>query len=199
MKNADPPDSTSHKPRSRRSASAGPAGSTRRTRKLSLKLTPELQHFIRRMGGYFESSGVPPIGGRILGLLMVAHEPLSAEDIASILHVSRASISTNFRVLAASGLAERYTSHADRTTYYVFSDTAWEHAMVMGIRRTQDFKRIVQEGLSAMPENDAARWHLLRGSEYADLMMDFYQHQIDEWRTHPQKHLGVPRSSIERT
>ena len=92
MKNTDPPNGKSHK----------------------LKLTPELHRFIQRMGGYFESSGVPPIGGLILGLLMLAHEPLSAEDIASSLKVSRASVSTNFRVLLATGLIEKHTDRADR-------------------------------------------------------------------------------------
>jgi biotin operon repressor len=179
MKNTDPPSTNGH--RVKRSAAVA-----------RLKLTPQLHRFIQQMGGYFESSGVPPIGGRILGLLMIAHEPLSAEDIASILNVSRASVSTNFRVLAAAGLAERFTSHADRTTYYAFPDTAWEQAMVLGARRAQSFKRIVDDGLAAMPENDAARWHLLRGSEYADLVIEFFQRQIDEWRTHHQKSAPLP-------
>ncbi len=174
MKHTDPPDSKRH------------------TKPRTFRLTPELHRFIQHMGGYFESAGVPPIGGRILGLLMIAHKPLSAEEIAAILHVSRASISTNFRVLAAAGLAERYTSHADRTTYYIFPDTAWEQAMVLGARRAESFKRIVEEGLAGMPDKDAARAHLLRGIEYADLVLDFFQRQIEEWRTHHQKHAPLP-------
>ncbi len=158
----------------------------------ALRLTPELHRFIQHMGGYFESSGVPPIGGRILGLLMIAHQPLSAEEIASLLNVSRASVSTNFRVLSAGGLAERFTSHADRVTYYVFPDTAWEQAMVLGARRAQSFKRIVQEGLAGMSQKDAARSNLLRGIEYADLVLEFFQRQLDEWRTHHQKKAPVP-------
>ena len=177
MKNTDPPHSNGRGPK--------------RPGRNRLKLTPELHRFIQHMGGYFENAGVPPIGGRILGLLMLAHEPLSAEDIASILNISRASISTNFQVLAAAGLAERYTSHADRTTYYVFPDSAWEQAMVLGARRAQAFKRIVEEGLAAMPEKDAARSHLLRGTEYADLVLEFFRRQIEEWRTHHQKHAPV--------
>ncbi len=174
MKNTDPPDSNGHRPARRKPARVKP------------KITPELHRFIEHMGGYFESSGVPPIGGRILGVLMIVDEPLSAEEIASILNVSRASISTNFRVLAAAGLAERHTSHTDRTTYYSFPDTAWEQAMVLGARRAQSFKRIVQQGLAAMPERDTARTHLLRGSEYADVVLEFFQRQIDEWRAHHQ-------------
>ena len=58
----------------------------------TLNLSPELIRFIEGMGMYFENQGIPRIGGRILGLLMVAHEPLSADAIARILKVSRASI-----------------------------------------------------------------------------------------------------------
>ena len=181
MKNTDPPRANGH--RSKRASTAA----------ARLKLTPQLHRFIQQMGGYFENSGVPPIGGRILGLLMIAHEPLSAEDIASILNVSRASISTNFRVLAAAGLAERFTSHADRTTYYSFPDTAWEQALVLGARRAQVFKRIVEDGLAAMPESDSARWHLLRGVEYADQCIEFFQRQIEEWRTLHQKAAPVKK------
>ncbi len=172
MKNTDPPDGNSHR--------------AKRSSKKRLKLSPELQRFIQHMGGYFENSGVPPIGGRILGLLMITDEPLSAEDIAAMLNISRASVSTNFRMLSAAGLAERYTSHTDRTTYYVFPDTAWEQAMILNIRRAQSFKRIVQEGLAAMPAKETARFHLLRGSEYADLVLEFFQRQIEEWRTNHQ-------------
>lgn len=187
MKNTGPPDSNGHKPKRSRSTNPSRTGRESPGQSVGLKLTPELHRFIQHMGGYFESSGVPPIGGRILGLLMVAHEPLSAEDMVSFLHVSRASISTNFRVLAAAGLAERYTSHADRTTYYSFPDTAWEQAMVLGARRAEAFKRIVHEGLAALPEKDAARSQLLRGTEYADLVLEFFRRQLDEWRTHHQK------------
>ena len=169
MKKAKPPHRSSHR--------------AKRSGKKPVKLSPELQRFVQHMGGYFESSGVPPIGGRILGLLMLSDDPLSAEDIASVLNISRASVSTNFRMLSSAGLAERYRSHKDRMTYYIFPDTAWEQAMVLNVRRAQNFKRIVQEGLAAMPEKDTARSHLERGSEYADLVLEFFRRQIEEWRS----------------
>ena len=104
------------------------------------KPNSELTHFIESMGRYFESYGIPRIGGKILGLLLVAHEPLSAEDIASILKVSRGSISTNFRLLLTSALAEKVTFPGDRTTYFVFPATAWEKAMMVEIEGIAFFK-----------------------------------------------------------
>ena len=87
------------------------------------ELNPELIRFIENMGMYFESYGIPRIGGRILGLLLIAPEPLAAERIASTLKASRASISTNIRVLLTSGLAEKITFPGDRTTYFIFPET----------------------------------------------------------------------------
>ena len=168
MKNTDPPDSTRHKPK--------------RAARRPLRLTPELQRFIQHMGSYFENSGVPRIGGMILGLLILAHEPLSAEQIGSILKISRGSITTNFRILATVGLAERFTSHADRTTYYIFPDTAWEQLMALTIRRVEVFRGIVDEGLHALTPQDAAHARLVMAQQYSDIQIKGIQKAIEEWR-----------------
>ena len=107
------------------------------------KLTPALSGFIEAMGMYFEDQGIPRIGGRMLGLLMIAHWPLTAQDIAAILGISRGSVSTNFRLLLTSGLAEKAAMPGDRTTYYVFSDAAMEHRTVAGMQSVMAFKKIV--------------------------------------------------------
>src|SRR5271169_4880927 len=109
------------------------------------KLSPELTNFIESMGRYFENYGIPRIGGRILGLLLVAHEPISAEDIASILKVSRGSVSTNFRILLTSALAEKVTFPGDRTTYYAFPAAAWEKAMMVELEGIAYLKKLAQQ------------------------------------------------------
>ncbi len=146
------------------------------------KLSPELTRFIESMGMYFESQGVPRIGGRILGLLLLAHEPLSAEDIATILKVSRASISTNIRLLTSSGLVEKTSILHDRTTYFIFSETAWEQAMQVGVQKASVLKNLIQQGLAALPEKDSARERLNRSIQWADLVVEFYQELHNEWR-----------------
>ena len=146
------------------------------------KLSPELTRFIESMGLYFEAQGVPRIGGRILGLLLLAHEPLSAEDLGDILRVSRASISTNIRLLTSSGLVERTSILHDRTTYFAFSETAWEQAMQVGVQKSNALKGLVQQGLAALPEGDAAKDRLHRTIQWADLFVEFYQDLHAEWR-----------------
>jgi DNA-binding transcriptional regulator GbsR (MarR family) len=145
------------------------------------KLNPELIRFIENMGLYFETQGVPRIGGRILGLLLVAHEPLSAEDIGAILKVSRASISTNIRLLTSSGLVEKTSSLHDRATYFIFSETAWEQAMQVGVQKASVLKSLIQQGLTALPEKDSARERLNRSIQWADLVVEFYQELHNQW------------------
>ncbi len=146
------------------------------------KLTPELSRFIEGMGMYFANQGIPRIGGRILGLLMIAHWPLSAEDIASILKISRGSVSTNFRLLLPSGMVEKVAFHGDRMTYFVFSDSAMEQRMVTGIHSTEAFKRLVQQGLEALPPKDPSRHHLDTSLQWSDLIVQSFQDAIKQWR-----------------
>jgi DNA-binding transcriptional regulator GbsR (MarR family) len=181
MKNTGPPHRTNHK-------MAPGAGS----RPAALRLTPDLNRFIQHMGAYFEGSGVPRIGGLILGLLIVSHEPLSAEQIASTLKISRASISTNFRLLSASGLAERFTSHADRMTYYTFPVSAWEQILHMGTQRTLAFKRIIQEGLAAVPKQDIAHHRLELADDLSDSLLELYRKVVEDWQVRYSKAPGQP-------
>ena len=146
------------------------------------KLDPELVRFMESMGMYFESYGIPRIGGRILGLLLIAHEPLSADRIASILKVSRASISTNFRVLLTSGLAEKVTFPGDRTTYFVFPESGLEKTLLVEIQGINALKRLVQQGLNALPSDDSARDRMQEMVDWTDFLMKLYQKALLDWQ-----------------
>jgi DNA-binding transcriptional regulator GbsR (MarR family) len=152
-----------------------------------MKLSPELTRFIESMGMYFESFGIPRIGGRILGLLLVAHEPLSAESIASILKVSRASISTNFRLLLASSMAEKVTFPGDRTTYFVFPETAWEKIMNTEVSAITAMKTLAQQGLDALPPEDSSRRRIQAMIDWSEFLIGLYQNGLIEWRARQQQ------------
>lgn len=146
------------------------------------RLTPELSRFVEGMGMYFENQGIPRIGGRMLGLLMIAHRPLSAEDLARTLKVSRASLSTNFRSLLTSGLVDKVTLYGDRTTYFVFSDAAMEHRTVTGTQGAVVFRNLVRQGLDALPPRDPARRHLDTSLEWSDLIIEAFQQVLTDWQ-----------------
>jgi DNA-binding transcriptional regulator GbsR (MarR family) len=147
---------------------------------LATKFTPELSKFIEGMGMYFENQGVPRIGGRILALLMISHDPLSAENIRSILKISRGSISTNMRILTVSGLAEKVTVPGDRTTYFEFPGTALEQMVVARIQSSIIFRKLVDQGLAALTTEDFARHRLENALTWTDLLVETFQKVIDD-------------------
>ena len=147
------------------------------------KLSPELTSFMATGSRFGCTQAIPRIGGRILGLLLVAHEPLSAEEIAAILKVSRGSISTNFRLLLTSALAEKVTFPGDRTTYFVFPATAWEKAMNVELEGIAFLRKLVQQGLAALPSGDPARTRLEETIKWTSLVDGIYQKALAQWRT----------------
>src|SRR5258708_2635772 len=151
------------------------------------KITPEISKFIEAMGVYFEEQGVPRIGGRILGFLIVTRDPISADRLVTSLKVSGGSVSTNLRLLLASGLVEKVSIHGDRTTFYVFSEMAWDKMMETAIQKAGTFHKIVQHGLGALPSGDFARHRLERAAEWTDFAADFYQKALARWQVSRKK------------
>jgi len=77
--------------------------------------------FVEEFGLISQENGDTRISGRIVGLLLVEGHELSLGQISERLGVSRASVSTNARLLARRGVI-RLTTHAgDRQDYYALS------------------------------------------------------------------------------
>lgn len=85
--------------------------------------TPAEAHddFVERLGLIWEAQGLPRIAGRVVGYLMLQPEPLSLDDIATGLGVSKASVSNDARYLARLGLVELITRRGDRRDYYAIA------------------------------------------------------------------------------
>jgi DNA-binding transcriptional regulator GbsR (MarR family) len=146
-------------------------------------LSPALQQFIEGMGLYFERFELPRIGGRILGLLLVADRPLSLDDLANTLRVSRASISTNMRLITASSLAEQISLPGDRRDYYRFGPDTWERALRTELDSIGWLRRMAERGLAAASASEsAAREHLDDLLEFCDLLMVDRRTTIERWR-----------------
>ena len=74
--------------------------------------------FIEMMGRHFEEEGTARIAGRLFGLLILTEEPVSLDDAAERLQVSKGSVSSNARLLEEWGVAERVTRPGDRRDFY---------------------------------------------------------------------------------
>lgn len=74
--------------------------------------------FIERMGLSAQGDGLPRIAGRILGYFIIHGGPTSLSTLARELRVSRASISTNARMLRDLGVLDATAMPGDRQDYY---------------------------------------------------------------------------------
>ena len=104
-------------------------------------------HFVERMGLALVADGLPRIAGRIFGLLLVSEKPCSLDELAAELRVSKASVSTNARLLEHRGVLEQVSRPADRRDYYRIPGDLFTHTMAQRLARWQRFRT-----RSAMPE-----------------------------------------------
>jgi DNA-binding transcriptional ArsR family regulator len=72
----------------------------------------------------------------------------SAGDIAQAIGASRASLTTNMRLLTATGLVHRLTRSGGRTAYYRIDDDAWEKVIRQRVESMMAFGKIAEEGMS---------------------------------------------------
>jgi len=108
-------------------------------------------HFIETMGLTLESEGLPRIAGRIFGLLLLSEDALSLDDLAAELQVSKASVSTNTRLLEQRGVLEQVGRPADRRDYYRVPRDLFSHTMAHRLARWQRFHEAIAEARSTLP------------------------------------------------
>jgi DNA-binding transcriptional regulator GbsR (MarR family) len=116
-------------------------------------LNEEEQRFVERMGRHFEAEGVPRIGGRLFGFLLLQEEPRSLDEMTEHLRVSKTSVSTNARLLDQLGLIQRVTRPGDRRDYYEVApdQTRTLEFRLRHIREMGDLLANAAHGLSDRP------------------------------------------------
>ncbi|MCE6995266.1 transcriptional regulator [Saccharothrix sp. S26] len=109
----------------------------------------EVLRWVERVATFcVEEWALPPITGRILGLLMICDPPeRSAGQIAETIRASRASLTSNMRFLAAIGLVRKVRVPGDRTTYYRIEDDAWHKVIQRKLDGLGAFGDIAEEGM----------------------------------------------------
>lgn len=88
-----------------------------------MKRIEELQkHVNEQMALLFERGGSSPLVGRIFGLLLFSSEPLSLQEMADRLQVTKAAVSVQVRTLEQHGLCFKLARSNDRKDYYQIRD-----------------------------------------------------------------------------
>ncbi|TVR50301.1 MAG: hypothetical protein EA421_17320 [Gemmatimonadales bacterium] len=137
-------------------------------------MDPAVERFIERMGLEAEADGLPRISGRILAFLITAEAPASLDGIAEALRVSRASVSTNCRLLEEIGAAGRVSLPGDRKDYYELAPGFPERFFASTRKRTRSKVKLAEEALARLPEGEATARGRMR------LWRDFHAFILDE-------------------
>jgi DNA-binding transcriptional regulator GbsR (MarR family) len=106
--------------------------------------------FIEQMGLIMAADGLPRIGGRLLGFLLITDGDVSLDDIARRLRVSKPSVSTNARLLEQRGVIEKVTRVADRRDYYRIADDVIGRTMQQRLNRLQRLQSCIAGARTSM-------------------------------------------------
>lgn len=148
-----------------------------------------VERFIEQMGLSAQADGVPRIAGRIFGYFIVHGGPVSFAQLAKELQVSRASVSTNARTLAAIGFIERVTRPGDRQDYYQLAQSPFLRLLEGYMVRMRHMQTILAQANGAIPAEMVATHNRLAQ------MSHFYEVAV---RSNEQliKELGQSESSL---
>lgn len=138
--------------------------------------------FIERMGLQFEEDGLPRIAGRVMGLLLLKEDPASLEELANELQVSKASASTNCRLLEGAGLAERRALPGDRKDYYRADPDLALRSLDSAQGRMENLVEILADALRDLPpEKTLARSRIRRLHDFHNFLLAELKEVTARW------------------
>lgn len=82
--------------------------------------------FLAAMAELGQAEGMPPIAGRLFGVLVFDGGTVSFAELVERLQVSRASVSTSARYLEARGLIRRVSREGSRAAYYQLPENPYQ-------------------------------------------------------------------------
>ncbi len=147
------------------------------------ELNADTQAFVEQMGLMMDRAGGARTLGRLFGLLLAAQQPLSLGDMATLLQVSKASISTNARRCQQVGLVHRVSKPGDRRDYYEITPGSFSRMLDARVAGVLEMVRLAQLGLTAIEaDNQPARARLEEMRDFYTFVGDEMKSMMDRWK-----------------
>ena len=141
-----------------------------------------VEEFVERMAVTLEGHGLPRIAGRLFAFLLVNGEAVSLDELAEELQVSKASVSTNARLLEQLMILERSSSPGDRRDYYRMAPDAWEGMLRRAEHKWNSMRVLLTAGAASLPdEMEEARARLIEAEQFHLLMLDTVEGMLERW------------------
>jgi len=138
-----------------------------------------------RLTGFF---GFSDVMGRLYGTVLLSPEPMSLDDLAGSLEISKGSVSMNMRALERWGMAKEVWVRGERKKYYAAESDLWQVIRnVLGSRESREVQlalNVLGESIAKLKtaeneltpeEQELARYYLER---IADLQSFFQVAQL---------------------
>ncbi len=146
---------------------------------MPLTLSAQETEFIDQLGQVAEAGGMTRITGRIWGLLVICGEPVAPAEIAQLLQVSRASVSSSIRILEAQDLLAISTRPGDRQRYFAMREQPYRSMIQQHAKRVADHIDVVERALKQIdrPEarerlRDLDRFYKVMHAGYAGMLAE---------------------------
>lgn len=145
---------------------------------------PAVERFVERFGLLWEADGLPRTAGRMFGFLLVEGGEFTLDELADALKVSRASVSTNTRLLESQGCVQRVTQPGDRRVYYRATEEPYRGSLERMIRRLRKTRDLLADADQEMPpEMEEARARLEEMNRFYARAIEVARGFLREWES----------------
>jgi len=134
------------------------------------------------MGLLTEVDGLPRTAGRIFGYLMLSPGESSLDELAEVLGVSKASVSTEARRLEEMGLLERRGRPGDRRDYYSIAPESFRRSLEKRIEALRRFHEILEEARAMPNASPVVRERLAEWEEVHEHILASFTDMLDRWK-----------------
>lgn len=141
--------------------------------------------FIERNAIQAETSGLPRIAGRLIGIFLLDGGPISFAQLAERMQASRASVSTNTRLLERLGIIERVAMRGERQDFFSLRANPFLIVLEQSIADCQRFTSYVDELLAASPLPADATARLLQAQDFHQVTAQTLQELVAKLAQRP--------------
>ncbi len=148
-----------------------------------MELNEDTRAFVERMGTLYEHWGMTRTFGQVQGLLMVAREPVSLDELSRLIKVSKAAISTTVRLYRELGFLKRVKRPGDRRDYYEMVPGSLEEATRKKMHLFEEMADLADQGLAAVDDPDhPAHARLYETRAFYEFVAENMGDLLREWR-----------------
>lgn len=151
-----------------------------------MQMSPMIQSFVMHFGEMGGRWGVNRTVGQLYALLVLAKEPLNADDLASLLTLSRGNVSMGLKELQSWQLIKRVHIQGDRKEYFSAAGDFWDMGRrVIEERRKREIDptlTVLRDLLMDEPRSDQEAFAQQKIREIHDLL-----EMVTEWSLELQK------------